>query len=123
MKKLILLSALLIAGITVNAQGEARQPSQQQTQGAADKATKQTQVINDAVVLTDAQKEKVYAINFEKNKAMDAAAMNKSTFEAEKSRLKSEREKEIMAVLTPEQQTKFKQAKAEKAQKEKAAQK
>jgi periplasmic protein CpxP/Spy len=113
MKKIVLLSALLIAGISVNAQENVRPTTATQTQGAADKATSQTQKLDKMVTLTPAQKEKVYAINFEKNKAVDVAATNKATYESEKSRIKAEREKEISLVLTSEQQVKLRQAQQE----------
>jgi hypothetical protein len=118
MKKLILLSALLFSGIIVNAQATANvQQSEQQSQAAASKATKQTADLEQALTLTAAQKEKVYAISFAKNKAISEAASNKATFEAEKKRIKEEREKEIFNVLTAEQQTKFRALKAERTKK------
>jgi periplasmic protein CpxP/Spy len=117
MKKLILLSALLIAGISVNAQNAAQRASAQQTQAAASKATTQMEKIDKIVTLTAAQKEKVYSISFEMNKAIDAAARNKETFEAEKSKIKEKAEKDLFAVLTSDQQTKFKTAKAQEQKK------
>jgi hypothetical protein len=115
MKKIVLLSALLIAGISINAQtrAAAKPAETQQAQDPATKATAQTARLDQAVILTAAQKEKAYAINLDKNKQMSAAAGNKATFEAEKARIKQEREKELSAILTPEQQTKFKTAKEE----------
>jgi uncharacterized protein YcfL len=111
MKKLILLSALLIAGITVNAQTATRT---QQAPDASAKATKQTENLDKVVSLTAPQKEKVQAINLSKNTAVNAAASNKTTFEANRSKINAEREAEIAAVLTPEQLVKFNKAKSDK---------
>jgi|GEM_PF-3853476 len=118
MKKLVLLSALLIAGISVNAQSTRTAPVEQ-TQDAASKAKKQTAQLDQVVLLNATQKEKAYAINLDKDNQINAAAANKATFEAEKTRINKEREKELLAILTPEQQAKFKTAQAEKKADEK----
>lgn len=117
MKKIVLLSALLIAGISINAQNSTRTAApveNQQPQDAASKAKKQTAQLDQVVLLNASQKEKAYAINLDKDQQINAAAANKATFEAEKTRINKEREKELLAILTPEQQAKFKTAQAAK---------
>lgn len=115
MKKLILISSLLIAAVTANAQSTATQsrPERSATT-SADKATQQTNSMDEAVTLTPDQKEKAYTINLQSNDALKAAAQNKATFEDEKKRLKTEREKNLMAILTADQQAKFTKALADK---------
>jgi protein CpxP len=114
MKKLILLSALAIATISVSAQSNAKSQtvatSSQEDKAAIDKANKQTAKLDEIVGLTAAQKEKVYAIAIQKDQEIRAAAANKATFPTEKARIKQEREDALMAILTLDQQTKFKKA-------------
>jgi hypothetical protein len=115
MKKLLLISSFLIAAITVNAQTAATQSrSGRPTNDPAEKATQQTNSLDKAVTLTTDQKEKAYTINLQSNEALKTAAQNKATFEDEKKKIKTEREKNLMAILTAEQQAKFTKALAEK---------
>ncbi|MCE3279342.1 MAG: hypothetical protein K0S44_1533 [Bacteroidetes bacterium] len=115
MKKLLLISSFLIAAITVNAQTTAAQTrSERSANGPAEKATQQTNSLDKAVTLTTDQKEKAYTINLQLNEALKTAAQNKANFEDEKKRIKTEREKNIMAILTAEQQAKFTKALADK---------
>jgi hypothetical protein len=115
MKKLLLISSFLIAAITVNAQTAATQSRPERSaKGPAEKATQQTNSLDEAVTLTADQKEKAYAINLQLNEALKTAAQNKATFEDEKKRIKTEREKNLMAILTAEQQAIFTKALADK---------
>jgi hypothetical protein len=115
MKKIILFSAFLIAAITVNAQTSSRTSGRsEQPLDAAAKATKQTEKMDAVLTLTASQKEKVYAINLEKDKAIETAALNKETLAVEKKRINEERKKEIAALLTPEQLEKAKKMAEEK---------
>jgi hypothetical protein len=115
MKKLILISSFLIAAITVNAQTTTTQAHPERSaNNTAEKATQQTNSLDETVTLTADQKDKAQAINLQFHEALKTAAQNKTTFEDEKKRLKTEREKNIMAILTPEQQTKLKKAIADK---------
>lgn len=116
MKKLILFSGLLIAGLTMNAQGAAKNP--QQTQDPAVKANKATEKMAQELSLTADQKTKVYNINLSKANALEAAKQkdgsNQQAFADDRKVIQSERDKEIKAVLTVDQATKWEQMKTDK---------
>jgi len=115
MKKLILFSGLLLAGLTMNAQSATKQTAnpqqQQQSEDPAVKATKQTERINQQLSLTADQKTKIYNINLEKNKALAAAKQkdgsDQQAFANDHKIIRTQRENEIKAVLTADQQAKW----------------
>jgi len=115
MKKLILLSGLLIAGMSINAQSAAKTQtaaSQNKVEDPAVKATRQTEALFQTLGLTADQKSKIYSINLEKNTAVNASQSKNATdakaFENERKVINAERENAIKAILTPEQQAKMK---------------
>lgn len=112
MKKLILISTILISGLVINAQTAApvkAAPAKQKEQAPnpETKAKKQTAEIDKIATLNQEQKTKVYEINLAKDKLVDAARTkagnDKTAFEAERKEINASRRKEISAVLTPEQ--------------------
>ena len=125
MKKLILFSGLLLAGLTMNAQSATKTANPQQTEDPAVRANKDTERMAQELSLTADQKSKIYNINLEKAKALDAAKQkdgsNQQAFADDRKVIRTEREKEIKAVLTADQATKWEQMKTDKknARKEK----
>ncbi|MBL7882502.1 MAG: hypothetical protein JNL69_00420 [Bacteroidia bacterium] len=105
MKKIILMFILFFASyVTVNAQ----------TADAETRATNQTKLMTDNLSLTNEQKAKVFLINLEKNKQVDAAKAkhaNHKEFKVEREKINELRYKELEAVLTAEQNTKWAQLK------------
>jgi len=126
MKKLMLASLLFTATISMNAQGGARTQQAQSVQ-AGDPVTRAnalTEEIAKVVTLTADQKTKIYNVNLEKNKQVDAARLasgqDKDGFKVQRKRINGEREAAIKALLTPAQQATFMKAKQDN--KNKAAQ-
>ncbi len=76
MKKVILIAACVLSLTTVNAQGAAAtspvRKEARQKPTTEQRAQKQTDELNAAVVLTDDQKPKVYDLALNKIKALDA---------------------------------------------------
>ncbi|MCW3086570.1 MAG: hypothetical protein JWP12_3936 [Bacteroidetes bacterium] len=113
MKKLILLSGLLIAGLSINAQSASKQNAsaqQNQNEDPAVRATRQTEKMTQVLGLTADQKAKVYAIYLDKDKAISAAKVKDTdakVFADERKVIRSQRDAAIKAVLTPEQQAKW----------------
>lgn len=111
MKKVILMFVLFFAAyVTVNAQ----------TADAETRATNQTKLMTDNLSLTNEQKGKIFNINVEKNKQVDAAKAkftNHKEFKVEREKINEVRYKEIEALLTAEQKTKWAQLKEEAKQK------
>ena len=119
MKKIFLISAFLFSGVIINAQNETvAKPASGVKEKPADaetRATKQTAEMDKIATLTPEQKTKVYAINLEKDKLVDAAhtkaGEDKTAFEAERKEINAGRRKEIGAILTAEQKELLKKAK------------
>ena len=101
MKKLVLFSALLIAGLGMNAQSSTKTETAKETNDPAARADKQTNRMVKELSLTADQQTKAHAINLKIDNEI-AASPDK------KSQLNEQRKTEINAILTPEQQTKFK---------------
>lgn len=133
MKKLIITSTLFFAIIAMNAQyafcqETAKKQSTEKTEfqlgDPVMRANKQTEYLAESLTLTADQKEKIYAINLEKNKLVDAAKAaagdNKEAFAKERKRINSERDRAVNALLTPEQQAEWQKAKQENRQKKTA---
>ncbi len=120
MKKLILLSGLLIAGLSINAQSASKQNAaaqQNQNEDPAVRATRQTEKMTQELGLTADQKAKVYAIFLDKNKAI-ATAKQKDTdpkvFADDRKVIRAQGDTAINAVLTPEQQAKWEKSKQDR---------
>lgn len=119
MKKLLLFSGLLIAGLAVNAQTAAKNQTaatqQAQSEDPVAKTNKQTERMAQALNLTPDQKTKAYNILLEKNKQMEASKQkngtNQQAFEDERKVIRTERDKELKAILTADQQAKWLQLK------------
>ena len=117
MKKIILLLVAIVAFTATNAQ-----QNQSQKADAATRATGLTQKMATVLTLTDAQKEKVQAINLETVKLMD---LNQTTigskpneFEVEKQRISKKWDTDILTVITEAQLQQWKKHQAdEKAKK------
>ena len=129
MKKLIITSTLLITMLVMSTQyAFCQEPVKKQSTEKAEfqmgdpitRANKQTEYLAQNLALTADQKEKIYAINLEKNKLVDAAKTaagdNKDAFIKERKRINTERDLAVNALLTPEQQAKWQKAKQEKKQ-------
>ncbi|MDF2438922.1 MAG: hypothetical protein K0Q95_3298 [Bacteroidota bacterium] len=108
MKKVILFSALLIAGLSINAQTVATQAKPEKTTDPVAKAVMQTDKMTKELSLNDDQKSKIYVINLNTDKAIDITP-------ADKEKLNEKRKAEIMVLLTPEQKEKFEKLMAAKA--------
>jgi Spy/CpxP family protein refolding chaperone len=107
MKKIILFSAFLIAGLSINAQTVAQAKPEKSTDPVA-KATTQTEKMTKELSLNEDQKAKVYVINLNTDKAIELAP-------ADKASLNQKRKAEIMALLTAEQKETFEKMTAAKA--------
>lgn len=123
MKKIFFLFFLFSFVLAVPAQEKTKStavsPAVQQG-NAASRATmlteKQTALLN----LTAEQKSKVYNINLDKCKQVDMARVlsgNSEVFKAQRKKINEQRDVEINALLTPEQQATWKKAKEENKKK------
>ena len=132
MKKLTISSTLFLAAFAINMPTASSQEAAKQKNvkpaaivgDAGTRATILTDHLTEILALTPEQKEKVYAINLEKNNQVDIvrikAGENKDLFSTERKRINDERDQLINAVLTPEQQAKWISNKAAAKQPQKA---
>lgn len=118
MKRIVTLFVILFSAVAVNAQQPTLTPSQE-------RAHVVTVRMNKIVALSEDQFAKVEAVNQAKFSAIELinanAAKTKQEKEAEIAQVVADKDKEIQAILTPEQWTKYQQAKEDKKKRKAAA--
>lgn len=128
MKKLLMISIVVASTMLLQAQttssASASEKSKMERKAnrpdANTRATRMTEKMTKQLMLTEEQKPKVFGINLDKAKKIDAlheqvkAGGNKKDMAAKRKAIEQERDAELKGVLTPEQYEKWTKWKAEK---------
>ena len=124
MKRLLFVFGLLIAGVTVQAQ-TATATTQQSQPTAKERAHNQALRMQKTLALSEAQTTQVEQVCLTSIQKIDAikadASKSKEVKDQEIAQARNDKDAQIMAILTPEQVTKYKEMKAQRQQRKAAA--